>query len=121
MKNLTACPWSGWPIVCLLLCFPFFSKAQCPAYPRAMDQVYICYSADHLLSFDQNATLHNPVRFTFPGFPSDVTVTFNAGDGNGQNIIDSEEIRTVSYAAPGQYQLYWTVSWVSGYEDDSRR
>ncbi|GAB4499089.1 MAG: hypothetical protein OHK0019_35620 [Saprospiraceae bacterium] len=84
-----------------------------------MDQVFVCYDGvNNTLSFEQNATLHNPIRFTFPTFLPDVTVSFNAGDGLGASTVVDNEIRSVTYAAPGQYQLWWAVSWISGYEND---
>lgn len=110
----------GWLFLCLLLTFSVRSIAQCPDYPRAMDQVYVCYNGDYTLSFDQNVTIHNPVRFTFPILPSDVTVFFDYDSNDGIPIenVSSAEIKTVSYSAPGQYRLYWVVQWVSGYELD---
>jgi hypothetical protein len=85
-----------------------------------MDQVYVCYNGDYTLSFDQNVTVHNSVRFTFPILPSDVTVFFDYDSDDGIPIenVSSAEIKTVSYSAPGQYRLYWVVQWVSGYELD---
>ena len=132
MQNLTSCRTvSGGLIICLMLASPSFFCAQttksCPAYPRAMDQVYVCLETtqhpgnpgtDHTYSYeltlDQNINLHNPVRFTFPTLPYDfnlnvIEATFDFGDGNGPVAISSEEIKTISYPAPGQYTLNWTI------------
>lgn len=102
--------------VCLLLAmFTFFKTAAqeiCPEYPRAMDQVFVCYE-NKSLKIKQNANLHNPVRFKFPEFPSDVTITFDAGDGNGIIPVSPGEIKAVTYSGPGQYTLAWEVQYYS--------
>ena len=53
----------GWLLACLLLAFSQTLFAQCPAYPRAMDQVFVCYDpAEKTVKLDPAATIHNPVR-----------------------------------------------------------
>ncbi|MDO8365480.1 MAG: hypothetical protein Q7T20_01700, partial [Saprospiraceae bacterium] len=114
--------------VCLLLTIFISLKVNaqeiCPVYPRAMDQAYLCLKTEYKhfaflppkleysLSLEQNATLHNPVRFTFPEIPPNVTVSFDAGDGIGFRTVSSSEILTVSYPTPGQIPLIWTIEYI---------
>lgn len=101
-------------LVCLFLAIFTFSQTNaqeiCPDYPRVMDQVFVCYEPSKI-KIDQNSCLHNPVRFTFPALPPDITVSFDAGDNNGPvSISTSGEVLTVTYTDPGQYQLNWTMN-----------
>lgn len=127
MNTLTFYRWVGRHLLlCLLFSFSCFfesiAQTNCPSYPRAMDQVYVCHTKEvidlgtgeehfHDLGFDQNATLHNPVRFTFPVLPADITLSFDAGDGNGFSVVSSEEIKNISYSAPGQFVLAWRIDY----------
>ena len=89
MKNLTAHIQGGWLIVCLLLALACLVQAQCPAYPRAMDQVYICNDASfRVFDFDQKATIHNPTRFTFPVFGGTAWMDFKNGAGWQTFLVD---------------------------------
>ena len=66
MNTLTALVLKGRGLLlCLLLTF-LATKGitQCLQYPRAYDQVFVCYD-DTSVKIEQNSCLHNPVRFTF--------------------------------------------------------
>jgi hypothetical protein len=69
MKHLTAHRGAGWVLFpCLLLALQITLQGQqnCPPYPRTMDQVYVCCGSN--AAFEQNASIHNPIRFTFGTF-----------------------------------------------------
>lgn len=121
MKNLTVHLPVGWgAIFCLLFTFSYHTRAQtisCPAYPRDLDEVFICLQtpgSNQAVKLDNNVSIHNPVRFVFPSFllnPS-MTVTelkVDFGDGNGLQIISSGETKTIVYPAAGQFDLNWMV------------
>ena len=119
MKNMTTHLMVGrGVVVCLLLLvltnLKVAAQEICPIYPRAMDQVFVCYELSKL-KIAQNSCLHNPVKFTFPALPSNITVTFDAGDGNGPvNVSSDGVILTVTYPSPGQFPLNWTMNTTYG-------
>ncbi|MBL7827484.1 MAG: hypothetical protein JNJ57_12680 [Saprospiraceae bacterium] len=114
MNHVTALARKGGrPILCLLLAllFSIFQlQAQCPAYPRAYDQAYVCIG-NLELTFEQNSAIHNPVRFTLGAIPSDYQVQIDFGDGTGWHAFDSgtPNIIPITYAAEGQYPVRWQV------------
>jgi pimeloyl-ACP methyl ester carboxylesterase len=82
---------------------------MCPDYPRAYNEVYVCLTRDGL-KLDQKATLHNPVNFVFPPLPAGSTIEFDAGDGNGPVTVLANEVLSVTYASPGQYNISWVLT-----------
>ncbi len=114
MNNLTALiKKSRWLLPCLLLYFfiVFQLQAQCPPYPRAYDQVYICQNGD-AVELGQKSSIHNPVRFTFNPLPSEVTMRLNFGDGNGWHFFNSDppSMIEVTFPSEGQYLFQWQIS-----------
>jgi len=130
MKTFTSRHTAGSrAFLCLLLSFITFlgvhAQDFCPVYPRAMDQVYVCYQVPthplerHKLKLEQSATLHNPVRFTFPAIPPDISVSFDAGDGNGPiNVSSNGDILTVTYVSAGQHLVHWTMDGPLGFHGE---
>lgn len=103
--------------------FAFFCLAtshipaqQCPIYPRDMDEVFVCCGAKP--NFEQNASIHNPTRFTFGDFPNwdNYTVRVDFKDGQCFQDIVSGETKTITYPAgsSGQIAIEWQVTWSIG-------
>lgn len=112
MKKFSA-HWlvSSWALLCLLLHFNIPLHAQCPAYPRAVDQVFVCINGGGLI-VNQQGINQNPIRLTFPIFTTG-DYTFDAGDGTGEFIVTSGMTRTIQYPSSGRYTLKAT-SWYDG-------
>ena len=85
-------------LFCLFCLATSHIQAQiCPDYPRNMDEVLVCFGPDGL-TFEQSATLHNPVKFRFPVFLEGVIhVDFADGNGKGSVSVLSDAVRAKDY------------------------
>ena len=119
MNSLTASFRSGLLLLCLLFtCQAFAQVTFCPPYPRPADQTFVCLEikdGEATLKLDKPASLYNPVRFVFPVFAFDpqftiTAFTMNFSDGLGPITISSGGTALITYAAPGQFNLAWTMS-----------
>lgn len=104
-------------VFCLLLMLQFnLSGQNCPPYPRAIDQVYVCCGSN--AAFGQNASIHNPIRFKFGTFPNydNYKVEVDFKDGQGYQLCNSGEIKTIAYPAgsSGQITIEWKIFWTTG-------
>jgi hypothetical protein len=59
-----------------------------------MDECYVCIDGDAVLDFPQRAFIHNPVKFKFGAFPSNITLTIDFADGMGPVTIAPSTTRT---------------------------
>lgn len=94
-----------------MMFLPLEAAAQsCPELPRAYDQVFVCLGPEGL-SLSPEASIHNPVRFTFPPIASDQILSVNFGDGGGyHNIHDGDPlVYEITYPSEGQYTILWRV------------
>lgn len=120
MFNCTALHRGGLALLCLMLALawqPVFAQSYCPDLPRQLDECTVCLILDDddgwFLEFGQRAFIHNPVTFKFGDFPSDITISVDFADGNGQQSILHGSAITVSYPninVPTQYELEWNIS-----------